>query len=109
MTHRNKLLFIFQFYDCEKNADLILFDIPENNYVQAYMRMHSLHFTTEELRYKRFKDFDVDVAKFSIHCVNYVFMIITLPKYRGHTYESFCKSINVQNLAYNMLWDVEEV
>lgn len=107
---KQKILFILQFNDDNKHADLILFDIPEKNYIQAYMHMHKSNVAYEHLKYKRYHDYDVDVAVFGIpYGINYVFMIITLPIYNGHSYESFCKSINVQNLAYNMLWDVEEV
>lgn len=110
MNIKRKHLFILQFNDDSKKADLILFDIPEEIYIQGYMYMHMHNVTYERLKYKRYIDYDVDAAVFNIpHDINYVFIIITLPKYNGHTYESFCKSINIQNLAYNILWDVEEV
>ena len=110
---RDELFFIFQFIHMEKTPVLILFDIPKNNFVQTYHHIHRLYVKDEKLICKKHKDFDVDCAVFDLgtwdYDIRYVFMTIRLPKYNGHTEISLTKSVNLQNVAYNIAYDVEEV
>jgi hypothetical protein len=108
MKHRKEehINCVFQFYEHNKSADLILFNISDTEYECAYRWLHRHHVEEEILLYKRFDRFDGDFDIFNIHCNNYVFMRLIL---KSDSDETQHMTVNVLNLAYNVLWNENEI
>lgn len=93
---------LFTFYDNDKSPHCVILDIPNEQFVNTFYYMHRKYINGERLVYKKYDGYAIDYAVFDLHCMHYVFMQIQV--YNDKKKNDSLKSVNLQPLAYNIIW-----